>query len=54
MYGEYWNALRLGYRGWNGIYLYFANKHRSRWPLLGLQRILISEYNRMSTPTNKA
>ena len=21
----------------NGIYLYFVNKHRSRWPLLGLQ-----------------
>ena len=24
----------------NGIYLYFVNKHRSRWPLLGLQLYL--------------
>ena len=26
----------------NGIYLYFGNKHRSRWPLLGLEFALCS------------
>ena len=28
--------IAIFYDGMNGIYLYFVNKHRSTWPLLGL------------------